>query len=97
VKDARSGKSVALLEDFDSATQQRLRDRAQAASKATGDLLPADPAYQLLQGPPPSTPKDVKVLEQKDDRATLAVETGQGPAEKVVMVHENGRWRVELP
>jgi hypothetical protein len=92
----REGRGSRLLEDFDQPTRDALVARAKEASSATGDFLPADATYQLLQGSPPSAVKSIKVVEQNDDHATLSVELPEG-VEQVAMVRESGRWKVHLP
>jgi hypothetical protein len=97
VGQARAGKSVPWLDDFDAPTRAALEARAKAAAQATGELLPADAAYQLLQGPPPVPLAGVRVVDQSGEHATLEVAFDAGPPQRVEMVREGGRWKVHLP
>ena len=92
----RSGEEAPLMEDFDAATRQALTEHAASMSKAADGRLPVDPTVQLLQGPPPVAPTALTVVEQTADRATLEVQVDAGASGRVLMVREEGRWRVHL-
>ena len=86
-----------LLQYFDAATREALTARAEAASKATGNDLPKDPAYQLLlDGSDVPSLAAVTVTAQTGDSATLQVTLDGGARTAVHMVKEQGLWRIHL-
>ena len=73
----------------DAAAIEALSERARAR-------LDEDARRALLATPPRTGVKSVHVLEEDDERATLAVEDVLGGTDTVRMVREDGAWRVDL-
>jgi hypothetical protein len=81
------------------ATRQRLEERAKvAAAAAPGVVAPS--ARALLAGDAPLAvrpPRSITVVESGLTRAVLRVEAPGAPPADVVLVREDGAWKVDLP
>ena len=81
------------------ATRQRLEERARvAAAAAPGVVTPS--ARALLAGDAPLAvrpPRSITVVQVDATRAVLRVEAPGAPPADVVLVREDGAWKVDLP
>lgn len=95
--EAHLGKPVPLMDAFDQKTRAALEARVAAATKATGDTMPAEPLYQLVVSlPQAAPPKGISIASQTEAEAHLLVDTGTAPPQPVTMVKELGAWKVHL-
>jgi hypothetical protein len=81
------------------ATRQRLEERARVAADAAPGVV-APNARALLAGDAPLAvrpPRSITVVEAGATRAVLRVEAPGAPPADVVLVREDGAWRVDLP
>ncbi len=80
-----------------SGTQAALTRAAQEAAAAEHVKPPKDGELLMFQGDVlPQKIKDVSVGEKRGDRVELAVTDDAGGQEKVSLVREQGKWRVDL-
>lgn len=78
------------------ATKAKIEARSKEVSQASGGLVKDDPALIFFQsGTPPGPIGQVKRVSGDDAVAVLEVAGAQGP-QRVKLVHETGRWLVDL-
>jgi hypothetical protein len=95
-KAVQRGDSKAAYAALSQTTRQALEARAKEVSDASGGAIKDDPAALAFSSAPRPDPlTEVKLVQQSGDRAVLAV-SGGARYQKVVMVRENGGWKVDL-
>jgi hypothetical protein len=80
--------SPSAMDRLSSSSRAELEKQAAAHGYAPQELLRASSVRSTL--------RDVKEIERNGDRAVLLVTDALGKSERVQMVLEAGRWRVEL-
>lgn len=95
LRDLHEGKLTAAYALLSKPTQQALQAQADAVAKASGGTVAADPVALVFRGPPPAPPSEVKLAQQTNGQAVVAV-TGPEGSEQVQLVQEAGRWRIDL-
>jgi hypothetical protein len=96
---AKAGDRQAVFDLLSPVTQQRLEERARAAT----DLVGSSRRYTALElisiggnSDDEPAPSEVRVVESKADRASVEV-AGPGGRARVDLVLVQGQWRVHLP
>ena len=89
-------KFFAALADNDPAAFDLLSTKAQADFAAAARAKGLEPAAFLTSAVPRSTVKSLDVVENNGERAVVEVKDVLGNKERVQMVKEGGRWRVDL-
>src|SRR5262245_26822614 len=74
----------------------RLSTRAQAQVSAAAQAQGKEPAKYLTSAVPKTTLRSIDVVEEHDAKAIVEVKDALGNKERVTMVKEDGRWRVDL-
>lgn len=95
VHDLHEGDAAAAYALLSKPTQQALQSRADAVAKASGGSVKPDPVTLVFQGPPPTPPSEVKLVQQSGGQAIVQV-TGPQGSEQVHLVQEAGSWRIDL-
>lgn len=77
-------------------TQQALQTRAEAAAKASGGAVKADPvAFFFANVPPPADVSKVSLSSMEGDVAKVSVNSSSGTSQ-VRMVREPTGWKIDL-
>ncbi len=91
------GDAAAAFGALSTPAQNELRARAEAASKASGGSIKADPAALVFTFTGrPSGISNARTLSVEGDRAVVEV-TANGSTARVPMVREQAGWKVDLP
>ncbi len=93
---ANKGDDAVAFARLTSASQQALRARLAGLSAASGGSLREDAAAIVFRAGRGAPITGVQVLKKEQDRATVAVSTGEQTRE-VTLRREGGEWRVEFP
>jgi hypothetical protein len=95
---ARAGDRQAVFDLLSPVTQLRLEERARAATDLVGSSRRYTPLELISIGTSDAEPApgELRVVEQKEDRALVEV-AGPGAPARVEVVRVEGRWRVHLP
>jgi hypothetical protein len=77
-------------------TQEALKARAEAAAKASGGAVKADPlAFFFANVPPPADVTEVSLLSEEGDVAVVGV-VSSNVKSQVQMVREPSGWKIDL-
>jgi|GEM_PF-5005835 len=93
---ANKGDDAVAFARLTTASQQVLHRRLAGLSAASGGSLREDPAALVFRAGRGAPITAVQVLKKEQDRATVAVSTGEQTRE-VTLRREGGEWRVEFP
>jgi hypothetical protein len=95
---AKAGDRDAVYELLAPATRARLEAEAKRATDLVGASVryTAKDLISIGASDPGATPTDITVIEERGDRATVEIVSPNGRA-RLALVHDDGRWRVDLP
>lgn len=94
---ASSEDHEALFELLGPATRAGLEDAARRATDLAGGAHRFDAIDMLSIGKTSASPRELRVIERKDDRAVIEIVAGSGERARLVTVQVDGTWRIELP
>lgn len=78
------------------ATQDQLQARAEAAARASGGAVKADPvAFFFANVPPPADVTEVSLSSEEGDVAKVSVKSSNGTSQ-IRMVREPTGWKIDL-
>jgi len=92
---ANKGDDAAAFSRLTAESQQVVRERLAALSSASGGSLQMDAASLMFRGGRGASITAVRLLKKEQDRATVAVTTGE-QTQDVILRREGSVWRVEL-
>ncbi len=93
---ANKGDDTLAFARLTTGSQQAVHQRLAQLSAASGGSLRDDAPSLMFRGGRGSTITAVQVLKKGQDRATVAVRTGE-QTQEVTLRREGSEWRVELP
>ncbi len=93
---ANRGDDAVAFARLTSASQRALRGRLAGLSAASGGSLREEAPSIVFRAGRGAPITAVQVLKKEQDRATVAVSTGEATGE-VTLRREDGEWRVEFP
>ena len=87
----------ALFELLGPATRAGLEAAARRATDLAGGAHRFDAIDMLSIGKASTSQRELRMIERKDDRAVVELVATSGERARLVTVHVDGAWRVELP
>jgi hypothetical protein len=94
---AKAEDHEALFELLGPATRAGLDAAARRATDLAGGAHRFDAIDMLSIGKASASPRELRVIERKDDRAVVEIVGSGGERARLVTVHVDGAWRIELP
>ena len=87
----------ALFDLLGPGTRAGLDAAARRATDLAGGAHRFDAIDMLSVGKASASPRELRMIERKDDRAVVEIVGPGGEAARLVTVHVDGAWRIELP
>lgn len=79
------------------ASQKAFEQKAKAVNEASGGNIPEAPKTLMLSGSASTAPiREVKLVKEEGNVATVSVVPEEGPAKDVRMVKEAGGWKLDV-